>query len=88
MQSFLIESSFSYLSIPFVDYKKTFISHTCCQILTEMRAFDDYIKHYDELDYDTRSLHSRHLRVKRTLGTLETTPLELKFKALNRFVHL
>lgn len=52
---------------------------------TELRKLDDYIKHYDELDYDTGSLHSRHMRTKRILGT---TPLELKFYALNRDFHL
>lgn len=49
-----------------------------------MRALDDYVKHYDELSYDTQSLHYRHLRTKRTSGT---TPLELKFKAHSRFGH-
>lgn len=52
---------------------------------TEMRPLDDYIKHYEKLSYDTRSLHNRHMRTKRSSGT---TPLELKFKAHNRDFHL
>lgn len=43
-----------------------------------MQTLDDYLKHYDELSYDTQSLHNRHLRAKKTSGT---TPLELKIKA-------
>lgn len=50
-----------------------------------MQALYDYIKHYDELSYDTQSLHNRHLRAKKTSGT---TPLELKIKAYSRFAHL
>lgn len=53
--------------------------------LTEMRPLDDYIKHYEELSYDTRSLHNRHLRTKRSSGS---RPLELKFQAHNRDFHL
>ncbi|XP_061191107.1 disintegrin and metalloproteinase domain-containing protein 10-like [Saccostrea echinata] len=53
--------------------------------LAELRSLDDYIKHYEELSYDTQDLHNKHLRAKRST---QNKKLELKFKAHNRDFHL
>ncbi|KAK3094401.1 hypothetical protein FSP39_001269 [Pinctada imbricata] len=53
--------------------------------LTEQKALDDYIRHYEELSYDTSDLHERHIRAKRSTSDKS---LSLKFKAHGRDFHL
>lgn len=48
---------------------------------TDSKALDDYIKHYEELHYDTADLHNRHLRTKRSASDPN---LYLKFHAYGR----
>lgn len=38
-------------------------------IFSECKRLDDYILHYEELDYNTDHLHERHMRHKRSLDS-------------------
>lgn len=50
-------------------------------VYTDAVRLDDYISHYEELNYSPETLHRRHLRAKRSV----TDPsLVLKFKALGK----
>ena len=49
--------------------------------LTEQKSLDNYIKHYEELDYDTVDLQTTHQRIKRSLGD---KTLKFKFNAFKK----
>ncbi|XP_061191097.1 disintegrin and metalloproteinase domain-containing protein 10-like [Saccostrea echinata] len=50
----------------------------------EHRILNDYIRHYEELRYDSEQFHNDHLRAKRSTSKY----LELKFSSLGRNFHL
>ncbi|KAK6184973.1 hypothetical protein SNE40_007309 [Patella caerulea] len=52
--------------------------------LGDFHKLDDYIHHYEPLNYDIAGFHNNHQRVKRSLEP----HLYLKFKAYNRFFNL
>ncbi|XP_062593437.1 disintegrin and metalloproteinase domain-containing protein 10 homolog isoform X2 [Saccostrea cucullata] len=53
-------------------------------INAEQRILNDYIRHYEELRYDTEQFHKDHLRAKRSTSK----NLELKFSSHGRTFHL
>ncbi|XP_052814652.1 disintegrin and metalloproteinase domain-containing protein 10-like isoform X3 [Mya arenaria] len=53
------------------------------QYLTECNVLDDYILHYEELNYDTEAVHNSHLRHKRSIDPavhLDINAFERPFK--------
>lgn len=53
-------------------------------LFIDLWMLDDYIKYYDELDYDIGSFYSSYMRIKWILGIML---LEFKFKVFNRCVY-
>ena len=50
-------------------------------VIAEERVLNEYIRHYEELSYDTDELHSNHIRAKRSVSD---PYLHLKFTAHGR----
>ena len=59
----------------------TVLNFVFCFSFTEQKSLDNYIKHYEELDYDTVDLQTTHQRIKRSLGD---KTLKFKFNAFKK----
>ena len=62
-------------------YLYTVLNFVFCFSFTEQKSLDNYIKHYEELDYDTADLQTTHQRIKRSLGD---KTLKFKFNAFKK----